>query len=214
MAASSCRPQSHFSEPNTSPVMHCEWIRTSVGLLGRSSPLTSATNSSVEVSERKPMMRNSPVSVGSRAPATRSTDLCAVFVLLKGISLSPIFVFSRFNKIRVRVYRSLERLQVLDEVGLLLFRQVCVQERVVVVDHIAERGETSVVIEATFLVRPQSLQRRRPVTLVRRTLGLKIVNADLLRRVHVPTGLAKDRWYVTRRTLRWSIEHGFPTRGR
>ena len=35
----SCRRQSHFVEPKTSPVRHCEWMRASVGSSGLSSPL-------------------------------------------------------------------------------------------------------------------------------------------------------------------------------
>jgi hypothetical protein len=91
MAARSWRPQSHLTEPNTSPVMHCEWMRTALGLSGLNSPLTSATNSSAVVNERKPTMRNSPVSVGRRASAIRLIVLgarCASAVRYKFISVS------------------------------------------------------------------------------------------------------------------------------
>src|SRR6185503_19001649 len=120
MAASSCRPQSHLTEPNTSPVMHCEWMRTRLDLSVRNSPLTSATNSSVEISDRKPMMRNSPISVGSCASATNS-------IVLGPTNLSAIF----FSLV-------LERLQILNQIQFLLLAQVRAKETVVVLDHVAE----------------------------------------------------------------------------
>ena len=62
-------------------------------------------------------------------------------------------------------------------------------------------------IEAALLVCPESLQRRGSITFVGRALGLKIVDADLCGRVHVPTGLGEDRRHVTRRALRLAVEH-------
>src|ERR1044072_3220152 len=73
-------------------------------------------------------------------------------------------------------------------------------------DHVAQGGETSIVIEAAFLVRPESLERRGAITFVRRALGLKIVDADLFRRVHVPPRLSEGWRHVTHRTLRLTIE--------
>ncbi len=65
------------------------------------------------------------------------------------------------------------------------------EEAVVVLHDIVEPSETSIVIEATFGVRPKSFQRSRTVTIVRRATGLEIVDSDLLRRMHIPPGLGK-----------------------
>src|SRR5215510_10788213 len=121
-------------------------MRTRLGRSALRSPFTSATNSSVETSERKPIMRNSPVSVGSRASATRSIVFFGnATVSRELISLSAI-VFS------------LKRLQILDEIRLLLLTQVCAEETVVVLDHVAQRRETTVVIKAALRVCPESFE--------------------------------------------------------
>src|SRR6185503_3508716 len=164
-------------------------MRTRLGLSLRNSPLTSATNSSVEISDRKPMMRNSPISVGSCASATNS-------IVLGPTNLSAIF----FSLV-------LERLQILNQIQFLLLAQVRAKETVVVLDHVAECWETSVVIEAAFLVCPESFERSCSVTFVGRALGLKVVDSDLFRRVHVPARLGVDRWHVTDRAFRLTFEH-------
>src|SRR3954468_18083147 len=74
-ADSSCSPQSQRSEWKTSPVRHSEWTRTSTSSLPATSPLTIATWCFSSTSERKPIARNSPYSVGSAVSTTRSTSL-------------------------------------------------------------------------------------------------------------------------------------------
>jgi len=48
----------------------------------------------------------------------------------------------------------LQRLQILDQILLLAVPQAEAEVLVVVVDHVPQRPETPVVIEAAFLVRP------------------------------------------------------------
>src|ERR1041385_255039 len=74
------------------------------------------------------------------------------------------------------------------------------------VNHVAQRRETTVVIKPALLVCPQSFQRRRAITFVRRTFRLEVVDADLFRLVHVPTGLTEDGRHVTLRALRLAVE--------
>lgn len=62
---------------------------------------------------------------------------------------------------------ALERFEKLDEVGLLLRREIQVERRAVVVDHIHERRESPVVVEPAARVRPEALERARAVALVR-----------------------------------------------
>src|SRR5689334_6568013 len=180
-------------------------MRTRLGRSARKSPLTSATNSSVEMSERKPTIRKSPVSVGNRAEATRST-VCPLS--LERINLS--FIILCFLCLLW-----LKRLQVLNEICLLLLSQIRVEEAVVMLDHVAQRRETPVVIETTLFMCPEPFQRRRAITFIRRTFRLEIVDADLFRLVHIPTGLTKHRRHVTLRALRLAIEERRATcRGR
>src|SRR5215213_9234300 len=74
-------------------------------------------------------------------------------------------------------------------------------------DHVAQRCETSVVIEAALLVRPESFEWCGSIAFVGRAFRLEVVNADLFRRMHVPARLCEDWRHVTRRTLRLPIEH-------
>src|SRR5512140_2531189 len=87
----------------------------------------------------------------------------------------------------------LQGLQVLDEIALLLRVEAEGKEGVVVVDDVAECGETTVVVEAALLVCEQPLERRSAVALVGRAFRLEVVNADLFRFVHVPARLGVER---------------------
>src|SRR5262249_53250279 len=75
--------------------------------------------------------------------------------------------------------RGLETLQVFDELGLLPRAQVQAEYAVVVLDHVEQRREAPVVVEAALLVRPEALERRRAVALVWRALRLEVVDPDL-----------------------------------
>src|SRR6476659_6189948 len=88
-AISSCCRQSQRKEPNTSPVKHWEWIRTS-GTAERTSPMTRATAVSSfrrlpsPNSPSKPRIRNAPQRVGKSASATLRTGLEKITTLLYG----------------------------------------------------------------------------------------------------------------------------------
>src|SRR3954465_7021753 len=53
---------------------------------------------------------------------------------------------------------------------------------------------------------PGSLERRRPISMIRRAIRLEVVDADFIRGVHFPSGLGKERRHVTRRAARWAVE--------
>src|SRR5690242_19424960 len=74
---------------------------------------------------------------------------------------------------------SLERLQVLHQRALLRVAEGQPEGLVVVVDHVAERLEPSVVLEAARLVRPEAAQRSGPVATVRGAARLEVVDPDL-----------------------------------
>src|SRR5262249_43830015 len=82
MASSSCPPQSQRSEPNISPVTHCEWTRSS-GAAWRRSPSVSTSAVStvrppVPTSRSYPLAWNVPHLLGKRVDAIRhSAPVCA-----------------------------------------------------------------------------------------------------------------------------------------
>src|SRR6266542_3507773 len=69
-----------------------------------------------------------------------------------------------------------ERAQILDQVRLLRRREPELQESVVVVDHVAERGEPAVVVVAALPVREEPVERGGAVAPVRRALRLEVVD--------------------------------------
>src|ERR1700693_3582306 len=85
MAISSWSWQSQRSDPSTSPVMHCEWIRSN-GTPSVTSPMTSASAVSTrrvpfEISRSYPTASNMPHLVGMRADATRqSVSVCTALI--------------------------------------------------------------------------------------------------------------------------------------
>src|SRR6266576_5505037 len=83
-----------------------------------------------------------------------------------------------------------QRLQVFDQIMGLLVIQTQPEKAVVVLDHIIERCKASVMEETTLRVGPEALEGSGAVALVRRTVGLKIVDSDLFSRVHIPPRLA------------------------
>jgi hypothetical protein len=81
----------------------------------------------------------------------------------------------------------LQGFQVLDEISSLGGRQAELHERIVVIHHVLQGGEATVVMEATLvdlLAVPERPQGRRPVRSIRGAIGLKGVDADLLRLVN------------------------------
>jgi hypothetical protein len=93
---------------------------------------------------------------------------------------------------------TLQRLQVFDQVTFFPLGEKQPEVGVVVVHDIAQRSEAPVMIEAAFGVGPQSLQRCGAVAFVRCSIRLKIVDADLLRGMHVPTGLGISRRHMSK----------------
>src|SRR5215469_12178165 len=110
---------------------------------------------------------------------------------------------------RVRTWRpsarvisaALQRLEVLHQVGFFLLAEVQAELRIVVVHYVAQRREATVVIEAAFEVGPQSLQGSRAIAPRRPAVGPEVVDAELLRSVHIPAGLGVGWRHVTARAL-------------
>jgi hypothetical protein len=72
----------------------------------------------------------------------------------------------------------LERQQVFHKILLFLLAQTQLEELVVMINHVSQCGKASVVIEAAFLMGPESFQRRRSVSSIRGAIRLKLINAD------------------------------------
>src|SRR5215510_3150172 len=100
----------------------------------------------------------------------------------------------------------LQGLQIFNELTLLFRAQLELEVAVVVVDDGVEGGKPTVVVEAAFLAREQPSQWRGSILFVGRSIGLEIVDADLGRAVHRPSGLGEERRNVTRRTLGLAFE--------
>src|SRR6185312_10193392 len=96
MAISSWSWQSQRSDPSTSPVKHCEWIRSN-GIPWVRSPMTIASAVSTRrvpfASRSNPMALNMPHLVGMRIDAMRRSALLGaaliVFALVLGILVIP-----------------------------------------------------------------------------------------------------------------------------
>src|SRR5918994_903124 len=104
-------------------------------------------------------------------------------------------------------FAMLQGFQKLDEVALLLRRETQLEMTIVVIDHGGEVSETPVVVEAAFGPCKEAAQRRRAVFTVGRTHRLKIIDADLFRRVKVPTRLCIEGRDVARAAAGRRPEH-------
>src|SRR6476660_6779291 len=69
--------------------------------------------------------------------------------------------------------RTSDSLQILDQVLLVRLAEVQLQSLVVVIDDVQQRCKSSIVVEAAFLMCPQSCERRRAILMRRRTIGLE-----------------------------------------
>ena len=87
----------------------------------------------------------------------------------------------------------MKRFKVFDQVRFFLLIQVQVHYAVVMIDNVEQRGESAVVIGAALDVRPHASMGRRSIPMVGRTIGLVAVDADLGRRMHVPTRVGPKR---------------------
>src|SRR6516162_5818738 len=80
---------------------------------------------------------------------------------------------------------------------------------IIVVDHVHQGCEPTVVVEATlvdFVHIPERAQGHGPIAVIRRTPGLKLIDTDLLPRVQAPAWLCEERRYVTGGAPRFAIE--------
>jgi hypothetical protein len=82
------------------------------------------------------------------------------------------------SKWAARHSNQLQRIQILDQIVNLRITETESEEAVVVLHDIVKSCETPVVVEPAFRVCPESLQGSCTVTLVRRPIRLKIINAD------------------------------------
>src|SRR5215472_11077071 len=69
------------------------------------------------------------------------------------------------------------------------------------VDDVQERSETTIVIKTTLGVSPQALERSGAIRLRRAAIRLEIIDAELLRGMHVPSGLCVGRGNMAARAL-------------
>src|SRR5262249_10437786 len=97
-------------------------------------------------------------------------------------------------------------LQELDEIGSLAGGEAQSEEAVVMVDHVGQGREASVVVEAARQVGPKTLERSRAVPPVRRPHRLEVVDSDLAGSVHVPSGLGVEGWYVAPGAVGLAVE--------
>src|SRR6476620_9758297 len=103
----------------------------------------------------------------------------------------------------------LKRLQVFNQIILLLPAQIQSLEAVVVFDHIQQSGKPTVVIKATLHMRKQPAQGCGAIGIVGGAISLEVVNADLRCLVRIPTRFSEERRNVTLRTSRFAVEDYF-----
>src|SRR5437762_13381499 len=103
---------------------------------------------------------------------------------------------------------SLNPLQILHKVFFLLVGETQREETVVMVHHVEEGGEPAVVVEAAFLMRPESGQRRGAIHVRRRAVGLERIDTDLTRRMEVVPRLSEEWREMTRRAPARPREQG------
>jgi hypothetical protein len=107
-----------------------------------------------------------------------------------------------------------KRLQELGEVALCPSPEPEPEGPIVVVDDLTQGAKSSVVVETTLGMRPQTLERRRPVSSLRRAVGLEAVDPDLLGRVQVPARLGLERRHVTTGATCLAVEQFLAARRR
>src|SRR6476660_549979 len=78
--------------------------------------------------------------------------------------------------------------------------------------NIQQGGKAAVVIEAALGMCPQAVERSSAIAVVRRAVGLKIVNADIRGEMHVPSRLGHQRLDMAASTLTFAIEYCLATR--
>jgi hypothetical protein len=104
------------------------------------------------------------------------------------------------------IARGSNAFQILNQILLVCVAEVEFELRIVVVHHVEQRGEASIVEETALLMRPQPCERCGAVHVGRRAVGLERVDSDLGGRVHVVSRLGVERRYVAGRTLARTVE--------
>src|SRR5262245_14221500 len=103
-------------------------------------------------------------------------------MVVLGSDHDPAASGGRFLSLRFaanRVPSRSKRLQVLCQVISFRITQAQLEVIVVMVNDVRQSRKAAVVVEASFRVRPQPLERRGAIVFVRRAQGLEIINADL-----------------------------------
>src|SRR5262249_46755848 len=77
-----------------------------------------------------------------------------------------------FTAFRLR-HRQSNSFQVLDQILLVGIAELQVELGIVVIHHVQQRGEPSIMVESTLLMRPQARQGRSAVHVGRRPIGLE-----------------------------------------
>src|SRR5207248_3304550 len=80
------------------------------------------------------------------------------------------------------------------------------------IDDVAKRRETAVVVKATLvdlIHAPQRAQRDGPVAVIRSAFGLEVIDSDLLRCVQIPAGFGEQRRHVAAGAARFIFENFF-----
>jgi hypothetical protein len=111
-------------------------------------------------------------------------------MFLQSVYLSP-HPFKRETRKIEDFKRDLQRLQIINQIAFLSISQVQSLKAVVVVDHIEQSRKATIVVETTCLMCPETSEWCGAVAFIWRTFRLKIVNADLGGRVHIPSGLGE-----------------------
>src|SRR5262249_40090537 len=104
--------------------------------------------------------------------------------------------------------------EVLNQVTFLDRREIQIETGVVVVDDRRQRWKTTIVVEPSLHMREQRANRRCAIAEIRRAVGLKRVNAHLIRLVEVPAGIGPQRFDVTVVASRLAAEQFVSSSGR
>ena len=72
---------------------------------------------------------------------------------------------------------------------------------------VKQSRKTAIVIKPAFGVCPKAVQRCGAIAAIWRTVGLKIVNADIRRQMHVPSWLSHQRLGMATAALTFAVEH-------
>ena len=104
-------------------------------------------------------------------------------------------------------------LEIFNKIALFTGAQTQALAGVIVVHNIQQGGKAAIVIEAAFGMCPQAIERSSAVATVRRTVGLKIVHADIRSQMHVPSRLGHQRLDMAAAALAFAVENFLAARG-